>query len=330
MDFIPATVQQAVITRLAKNTKSLPGIVLIISLLCTLPLPGVSQEKTDSVATPAEGQALFKSPDEAASVLYDAVKNDNKALYSQLFGNGFREFLPLPEIDDEDIQRFLNAWEEHQVLQHQSDNEVLIAIGGQEWTFPIPIVKTTAADWYFDIEKGRDRMRIRAIGRNELAAMKAVLAYYDAQLEYAEVDRNGDGALEYAQKFISSPGSFDGLYWEADADEAQSPLGPLFSESTPEGAYHGYFYRILNAQGPQARGGAYSYMLGDRMRYGFALLAWPAIYGETGVMSFMVNHDSIVYETDLGFDSAELAAEISSFDPGPGWTPTKELQSGND
>jgi hypothetical protein len=152
-----------------------------------------------------------------------------------------------------------------------------------------------------------------------------VLAYYDAQMEYAAQDRNGNGLLEYAPRFISTPGTRDGLYWEVQSGENPSPLGPLMADRTPGGGYHGYYYRILEAQGEHAKGGAYSYLIGDRMRAGFAVIAWPMEYGESGVMSFMVSHAGIVYEQDLGPDGADIAESMTAYDPGPGWRPVKEV-----
>jgi len=168
-------------------------------------------------------------------------------------------------------------------------------------------------------------MRIRRIGRNELDTMQAVLAYYDAQMEYAQQDRDGDGMLEYAQQFISTPGAQDGLFWEVEAGETLSPLGPLVADRSQGGGYHGYFYRILKAQGENARGGAYSYMLGDNMQAGFALIAWPREYGESGVMSFLVSHEGIVYEQNLGPDGAGIAEAMSDYDPDVDWIPAEEV-----
>ena len=175
-----------------------------------------------------------------------------------------------------------------------------------------------ADGWAFDLAAGEPELRARRIGRNELDAMQAALAYVDAQEDYAREERDGDGALEYARRFVSSDGSRDGLFWEDDGT-GESPLGPLFGDDTPDGAWHGYHYRILEAQGPSAPGGAYSYLLGDNMSRGFALVAWPARYGDSGVMTFMVSHDGEVFEKDLGPDSATQAAAMAVFDPDSSW-----------
>jgi len=183
---------------------------------------------------------------------------------------------------------------------------------------PVPIVKGDAGR-RFDPRAGADVMRTRRIGRNELSAMQAALAYFDAQKEYAQRDHTGDGVLEYAQKFVSSPGRHDGLYWPDTTGQGQSPLGPLYVSQKPGEGYHGYRFRILTAQGKAASGGAYDYIIGGRMRSGFALIAWPVRYGDTGIMSFMVSHEGVVYEKDLGSGTEAAARAIKRFDPDAGW-----------
>jgi hypothetical protein len=163
-------------------------------------------------------------------------------------------------------------------------------------------------------------MRTRRIGRNELATIEAVLAYFDAQKEYATVDRNGDGVLEYAQKFKSAKGKHDGLYWPASGNEAQSPLGPRVADLKPSEGFYGYRYKILTSQGTAAPSGAYNYLIKGRMVSGFAVVAWPVDYGDTGVMSFMISHDGQIYEKDLGSKSSQIASEMKSFNPDDGWT----------
>jgi hypothetical protein len=164
-------------------------------------------------------------------------------------------------------------------------------------------------------------MRTRRIGRNELATMQAILAYYDAQREYSTVDHNGDGIYEYARKFVSTKGKKDGLYWEAPPGSDESPLGPLLAQQKPGGGtgYHGYRYKILTKQGKEAPGGAYDYIIGKRMRSGFAGIAWPVRYGDTGVMSFMVSHAGIVYEKDLGPNGESVASAMTTFNPDSSW-----------
>jgi hypothetical protein len=176
-----------------------------------------------------------------------------------------------------------------------------------------------ADGWMFDVEAGEEEMRVRRIGRNELAAIATMYAYFDAQREYATQDRDGDGMLEYARRFLSTPGRQDGLYWPTAEGAPLSPAGPLFDTRDIKDGYHGYRFRILEAQGPAARGGARSYLLGGQLANGFALVAWPAHYGDTGVMSFLINHDGVVYQKDLGPSSAAIASAMRRFNPDSRW-----------
>jgi len=273
---------------------------------------------------PALGQAVFAEPEEAANLLAQSLRDRDSELIKQLLGADYKVVLPLDSVDEEDVSNYLNAWDKFHTLVPEGEGKVLIAIGESEWTLPIPITQGSSG-WYFDSDEGRERMRIRRIGRNELATMQVVLAYYDAQMEYALQDRNGNGFLEYAQKLRSTPGTTDGLFWENEDGETVSPLGPLIADDSEGRGYHGYRHRILHAQGESAEGGAYSYMLGDNMRAGFALVAWPAEYGESGVMSFIVSHSGIVYEQNLGPDGAEVAMAMASYNPDEGWVATEEV-----
>jgi hypothetical protein len=195
-----------------------------------------------------------------------------------------------------------------------------LSVGTEGWTLPIPIVKT-AKGWTFDVKAGAEEMRIRRIGRNELAAMQALLAYYDAQKEYAQADRNGDGLVEYAQKVRSTPGKRDGLIW---ANDPASPLGPLYGDESKDGVYHGYRFHILKAQGPGASGGARDYMVKGHLTQGFGAVAWPAKFGDTGVMTFIVNHDGKVYQKDLGAGTDAAARAMKTFNPDKSWAQVPE------
>jgi hypothetical protein len=215
------------------------------------------------------------------------------------------------------VRDFLEAATD--VRQLVNDGTVArIQVGKNGWLLPIPIVRRTDG-WRFDAQAANEEIRILRIGRNELAARKAVLATYDGQIEYASEDRDGDGVLEYAQKFISAPGKRDGLYWAHIEGEPSSPLGPLFASDLPGDGYYGYHYKILTAQGSHAAGGAYDYRIKGRLVGGFAVLAWPVRYGDTGVVSFMVNHDGVVFEKDLGPATASIAKAATLFDPDISW-----------
>lgn len=296
--------------------------LVLLSISCSTPVQPTIELEVDPIIQ----QATFKTPKEAAVAFEQAVANNNKDQLSKMLGPDYLDIGPLSNASVQDVENFIKAWKESNTLLPQGDKKMLIAVGENKWTFPIPIVSGPSG-WYFDIEEGIERMRIRHIGRNELATMQAVLAYYDAQMEYAEQDRNGSYMLEYAQKFISTPGTHDGLYWKAEPDEPLSPLGTLFADHTPGGGYHGYFYKILKAQGKNAQGGAYNYMIGKHMRAGFALIAWPEEYGESGIMSFIVSHDGIVYEQNLGPEGTNIAEKMETYDPGPSWIPSKEVNA---
>ena len=267
----------------------------------------------------AFAQQTFATPALAAEVFVDAVARNDTAALGAILGNDWRDFIPTDDIDQTDVGAFLAAWNHAHRFKQIAYGKGLIAVGREDWTLPIPIVKKDGR-WMFDTRAGADEMRTRRIGRNELAVMQAVMAYYDAQKEYALIDRNGDGMLEYARQLISSPGLQDGLYWPVSKDEAESPLGPLFGDDTPGKDYYGYYYRILTAQGPDATGGAYDYLINDRMRAGFALVAWPVTYGGTGVTTFLVSHDGRVYQKDLGPETDGEARAMTRFDPDATWT----------
>lgn len=325
MNNISENTQPIVVSQGQAIGKYLFGVLAAGVILCSVSYADSGQPVMELEVDPVIGQAVFGSPEEAANVLVQAIVNDDTQILGKVFGADHREVLPLDDIDSKDVDNFIIAWEKYNTLLPQGDKKMLIAVGEDKWTLPIPVVAGTSG-WYFDIEEGLDRMRIRRIGRNELSTMQAALAYYDAQMEYAEQDRVGNGTLEYARRFLSTPGTHDGLYWVVESGETPSPLGPLMADNTQGGGYHGYFYRILEAQGEHARAGAYSYLIGDHMRAGFALIAWPEKYGESGVMSFLVSHAGIVYEQNLGPDGAGVAEEMRVYDPGPGWMPVKEVE----
>jgi len=269
-------------------------------------------------STPAFAQKAYPSAEDAAKAFFDAIANYDESALRTVLGDDWKRFVPAGEVDREDIYDFLAAYAKQHKVVPDGPNRALLSAGSADWTLPVPIVKS-ANGWHFDPRAGVDQMKTRRIGRNELAAMNAVLAYFDAQKEYAQVDRDGNGVLEYAQKFGSSPGKHDGLYWPTASGEPESPLGPIYAPARPGEGYHGYHFKILKAQGANAPGGAYDYVIGKRMRGGFALVAWPVKYGETGVMSFMVSHDGVVYEKNLGPNTEATARAMTRFDPDTSW-----------
>ena len=226
-------------------------------------------------------------------------------------------------------KRFLNAYADaHKVVFKENNARAVLVVGRDEWPMPIHLVRSEEG-WRFDASRAAEEILNRHIGRNELAAIQVCLAIVDAEREYATQDADGDGVPGFASKFVSSPGRRDGLYWETRDDEPLSPVGPLLAAAASEGPlssdsavfapFHGYLYRILTQQGTHAPGGAYDYQVNGTLLGGFAVIAFPAQYGMSGVVSFMVNQDGVVYQKDLGQNTAALAAEMTEFDPDPSW-----------
>jgi hypothetical protein len=274
-------------------------------------------------------QKTFASPEEAVKALVDAVKADNMKELTAIFGPAGRDVLSSGDAikDRADRKQSLKAYETKNALIRDGDTKAVLQIGTEEWPFPIPIVKR-GERWSFDTKEGKEELINRRIGKNELNTIQTCLAYVDAQREYAGKDRDGDGLFEYAQKVVSTPGKKDGLYWEAKPGEEESPFGDLFVRATRGGykktsnkpvPYHGYFFKVLKAQGRNAPGGAYDYLVNGRMIGGFGMVAYPAQYGVSGVMTFVVNHDGSVYQKNLGKETAKIAQTIKLFDPDKTW-----------
>jgi len=281
-------------------------------------------------ALAAEKQKTFGSPEDAANALAAASRaSDVKALES-ILGPGSARLIRSGDAvaDRRGRERFAQAYAEASKVERQGDAKAILMIGKDEWPMPIPMVKGKDG-WRFDARQGGEEVLNRRVGRNELSTVQVMLAYVDAQREYYLRNPRNDKLLHYAQKFGSVPGKRDGLYFPTKAGEAPSPLGPLFTKAKAAGygkdedglpdPYYGYRYRILTRQGPDAPGGAYDYVVQGRMIGGFALIAWPASYGSSGVMTFIVNHDGVVYEKDLGPDTAAAAGKITRFNPDKTW-----------
>jgi hypothetical protein len=278
----------------------------------------------------AAQEQSFATPEAAVQALVAALKaNDTKALLAVL-GSGARLLISSgdPVADRAAREHFLQSYDEVNSLAKSGDDKVVLQTGKDDWPFPIPIVKSDGS-WRFDTAAGKEEILDRRIGKNELAAIQACLAYVDAQREYYQRDPDRNSLLAYAQKFTSTPGKRDGLYWPTKPDEDPSPLGPLFALAKSGGyamkgggkpePYHGYYYRILKAQGPAAAGGAYDYVAHGRMFGGFALVAYPAAYGNSGIVTFIVNHDGVVFEKDLGPKTTAVATAMKTFDPDTTW-----------
>jgi len=268
----------------------------------------------------AAAQAAFPTPEKAVESFVQAlgVEHADEARLAQLLGDDWRTYIPREGVQRSDVDTFLEQYKAGHRIDKQGDNKAILAVGPEHWTLPIPLTKA-ANGWHFDLKAGSAEIRVRRIGRNELAALQSVLAYHDAQMDYASHDRNGNGVLEYAQHIFSTPGKHDGLFWEDEEGGEISPLGPLFGHDVVGDDWYGYHFRILDGQGPSAPGGAYSYLIGNQMSRGFALIAWPAKYDDSGVMSFMISHDGQVFEKDLGPQGDKVAKAMKRFDPDDSW-----------
>jgi|APFre7841882724_1041349.scaffolds.fasta_scaffold11743_2 hypothetical protein len=284
------------------------------------PLVGALSLAAALAAPNALAQGVFPTPEAAGNALVDAIATRDPDALRAVLGADWKRYIPTAGVDDEDVYAFLAAAAKSKSIVTDSPQQAHLVVGSTGWTLPIPIVKR-GSGWAFDPRAGADEIRTRRIGRNELDAVQAALAYVDAQNEYAAEDRDGDGRPEFAQRIVSTPGKQDGLYWAALPGEPESPLGPVFAGDLPgSDGYHGYRFHILKAQGPGAPGGARSYVVNGHMTEGFALVAWPAKYGETGVKTFIVSRDGQVYEKNLGPKTDANARAMTRFDPDSSWS----------
>ena len=273
----------------------------------------------------SQAQESYKTPEDAAAALAAAVKSGPKDILKVLGRNAQDIVSSGDEVADVDIrQRFASMYDAKHGIKAEGNKTATLMLGPDDFPFPIPLVNTKAG-WEFDIGEGRIEVLRRRIGRNELDAIQSALAFVDAQNEYADKDR-GEGVGVYAQRILSSPGKKDGLFWRDDSDP--SPLGALAAEAANEryragdvgpAPYHGYYFHILKGQGRDAPGGALNYVVKGKMIGGFGLIAWPAEYGNSGIMTFLVNHDGVVYQKDLGKRTEFIAERTTLFDPDETW-----------
>src|SRR5262245_21873998 len=281
-----------------------------------------------STVSGAAAQQAFQTPDEAASALVKAAEaGDMKALVTVLGPDGEDIVSSGDEVADATTrEKFVAAYNAKHQITMEGDNKAIMVVGQEDFPLPIPIVRKDGM-WQFDTGAGLDEILFRRIGKNELDAIQASLAYVDAQNEYAEKDRTGAGMNTYAQRIISQPGKKDGLYWLTAQGEEESPLGELVAQATAQGyrvgggrtPYHAYYFKILTKQGPAAPGGELDYVVNGKMIGGFALVAYPAEYRNSGVMTFIVNHVGDVFQKDLGPNTAQLAERMASYNPDSTW-----------
>lgn len=308
-------------------SRKLFNSLLLLPLLLVVLAVAVPVSKASSHET----QKSFSSPDEAVKSLVAALRNNDDKELVRVLGPGSETIVTSgdPVADKTGRERFIKLYDEKNVIERAETGRAVLSIGNEDYPFPIPIVKNGEV-WRFDAKAGKDELLNRRIGRNELAVIDILKAYVDAQREYASVDR-GTGALEFAQRIRSTPGKRDGLFWEPKEGEEESPFGPLAAEAALEGystktkneapyPFHGYIFRILKAQGAHAKGGAFDYVVNGKMILGFAMVAYPAQYGASGIMTFIVNQDGVVYQKNLGKNTGKTAAAMKLYNPDASWT----------
>ncbi len=304
----------------------LRNVVLASAVAILLPI--VACNKPPAPA----GPMTFATPDEAGKALAAAAKTEDKDTILGIFGPGSEAILSTgdPAQDKELIERFSLGYSVMNRWRKLGDGTELLLIGPQNEAFPIPLMKNPAGQWYFDAAAGKEEILARRIGRDELAAIDIVAALADAQGQY--LSQKHGGIKQYAQKFISDPGQQNGLYWESPAGAPRSPLGPLVAFASEEGytvkpdaahPYHGYYFRRLDSQGANAKGGAKPYVVNGKMTAGFAYLAYPAKYDDTGVKSFTIDQQGLIYQKDLGKDTLTVAKAMTDFNPDSSWTPVQ-------
>lgn len=279
------------------------------------------------MAQGAAATTVFPTPEAAADALVEAIAAQDSAHTAALVGPEFAELLRSEgqEALDADRQRFLEAAARAKVIRPDGPDRATIEIGLVAWPVPVPLVRGPDG-WSFDGEEGVEIVRDRLVGRNEIRAIEVLRAYVDAQVAYAQEDRDGDQVLEYAQRIGSTPGTHDGLYWPAEAGAETSPFGPFLAaagvntENRPSDApYYGYYFRIMPRQGENAPGGAYDYVINGNMIAGFGMVAWPSQYGDSGVMTFVVNQQGVVREKDMGAETEKIGPRMRTYNPDASW-----------
>jgi hypothetical protein len=280
-------------------------------------------------------EKTFATPGDAVLALYNAAKARDMAAVTAIFGKTGDELIHTgDEVADKNmVQNFLRRYDQMHRVVVEPDDKVTLYIGAENWPFPISIVKNSSGSWYFDAESGKQEILDRRVGRNENDAIEICRALAAAQIEYKSALRSGESSKHYALKFISDNGKQNGLYWKSSGNEEGSPIGPLIGDATSEGytskqgqptPFHGYYYRILTKQGPSAKGGTRDYLVSGQLVRGFAFVAYPAQYRNSGVMTFIVNQGGIVYQKDLGTETSSIAASMTEFNPDQSWDPVDQ------
>ncbi len=306
--------------------RNIPNYLLLLLALLVIPAGSV----TALAASSPKAQKSFGSPEDAVKSLVAAVRNNENTELAAILGPGSKAIVSSgdPVADQAGRERFVKLYDEKNAIEGAGTGKAVLSIGSEDYPFPIPVVRKGNV-WLFDTKAGKEELLNRRIGRNELEVIDVLHAYVEAQRDYASKDRDGNGVLAFARKIRSTPGKKDGLYWEAKEGEEESPFGPLAAEAAREGyvksksgnpaPYHGYLFRILQAQGKNADGGAFDYVVNGRMVLGFAMIAYPAQYEASGVMTFIVNQNGVVYQKDLGKNTGKVATAMKRYDPDKSW-----------
>ena len=303
----------------------------MIGLLMLLSFAACSKKEQPAPAAQA-GPQTFASPEAAGKALMDAAKSQNQDTMLAIFGPGSKELIYSGDAteDKASMEGFVQSYGVMNRWRTLPDGSEILLVGADNQAFPIPLKKNASGQWYFDTAAGKDEILARRIGRDEIVATDVCAALADAQAEYFA--QKHDGVKQYAQKFISDPGKQNGLYWESPEGQPRSPVGPLVAFATDEGydvksnphqPFHGYFFHRLDKQGPDAKGGVKSYIVNGKMTGGFAYVAYPATYNDTGIMTFLIGPDRVVYQKDLGKDTADQAKAMTEFNPDKSWTALK-------
>jgi hypothetical protein len=313
------------------DTKTYPRYIVVVAFAAIIAFSGGCQKSEEAPS----GPKTFASPDTAAGALYDAAKaGDSNALLA-IFGPGATELItsgdPVQDITARD--KFAASYDQMHRWGKLTNGGLILNVGAENYPFPFPLLKNTSGQWYFDSTDAKDEILVRRIGDNELATIDVLNAIADAQAEYFSQTHDGRNVHQYAQKFVSDQGRQNGLYWTAGENEPESPLGPLAANASTEGyggstqqapqPFHGYFYRILTKQGGHAHGGAKEYIVNGNMIGGFAILAYPAEYRNSGVMTLIINQDGLVFQKDLGEKTADSAKAMNEFNPDDTWSPVE-------
>jgi hypothetical protein len=296
--------------------------------------PSATQPMAQSPGAPAAGQPVFDSDADAVSALLAAVQAQDHEQVHHLLGPAWKELVSGDKVEDaNDFKDFAARAAQRRRIEKKDDSTSWLYVGSDDWLLPIPVVRDAQGKWFLDTEAGKSEVLARRIGQNELDAIQFCRNYVKAQHGFASDDPDGSGVRKYAQRIMSTPGKRDGLYWNAPAGQPQSPLARLITEENLEGyrpapgkhkPYHGYCFRVLKRQGANAPGGAQDYIVNGNMTGGFALIAWPAVYESSGIMTFEVNQDGQVYQKDLGADAIKIILHVKEYDPDGSWSLVKD------